>query len=681
MDLASDITSEDLQAFLQEAEEHLQVLDEDIVRLEREQGNEELLQEIFRAAHTLKGSSAMLGHQRMADLAHAMESVLDKVRKHTLEVTTPVVDALLHSLDNLNLLKEELVSSDATPVDITLVVGELEDVAESGDSSRGPAADVDAERELRLDEEALAKSGALQALGQTTHHVRVQLSRSTEWAAVRCFQVLDALRPIGDVLASAPTEAEIREERAGHLFQIALATDASPAAIRDAVLAVGEVEDVVAAPYVHVEEQPLRPEADGVPEAVAAGAREAAAPGSRQRRQASQTVRVDVERLDNLMDMVGELIIDRTRIIEIGKALEAQYGDNENVQALAKTSQHIVRVVDELQESTMQVRMLPIGNVFSGFTRMMRDLSQRMQKKTDFIVDGQDTEIDRTVVDRIRDPLVHLLRNSLDHGIEPPKERKKAGKDETGTIKLSAFHEQGHIVITVEDDGRGIDPQRIRDSAVKKQLMSAEAASRLSDAEAIDLIFLPGSSTAEKATDVSGRGVGMDIVKSNIQAINGFVNVDTSVGEGTKFTLRLPLTLATLQALLVHQDDTIYAVPVVYVVESVAVNRSDITFVDGGDVFRMRGNVVPLVYLREALGLGSDARGESDRIWVVVVQFAERYIGLGVESLMQLQEIVVKSLGSYIGDVKGVAGASILGDGRAVLILDVPSLMQAALQR
>ena len=312
---------------------------------------------------------------------------------------------------------------------------------------------------------------------------------------------------------------------------------------------------------------------------------------------------------------------------------------------------------------------------------MIRDLAQKFDKKVDFVVEGQDTEVDRTIVECLRDPLMHLLRNSVDHGIESPAVRKKAGKPETGTITLSAFHDQGHIVITVQDDGGGIDPEIVRGAAIKKGIISAEVASRLSDAESIDLIFMPGASTVEKATDISGRGVGMDVVKTNIEAINGFVHADTVLGQSTKFTMRLPLTLATLQALLVSSGQTTYAVPVIHVLETVRVAPEGISTIEGNEVIRLRENVVPLLRLNNAFRGYVTKDTQSDWTYVVVVRIGERLVGLGVDALVELQRIMIKSLGQFMDDIKGIAGASIMGDGRVVLILDVPTLVHTSIMK
>jgi two-component system chemotaxis sensor kinase CheA len=676
MDLSPDITAEDLQAFLQEAGEHLQLLDEDIVRLEREQANPDLVQEIFRAAHTLKGSSAMLGHARMAQLAHAMESVLDRVRKGALAVTTEVVDALLHSLDALTVLKEELVSPGEAELDIGRILAELEGVL-GADTVAGPETAASGENvSLELTAEQQAELAEWIGADHRALRVRAMLSQDTSWAAVRCYQVLDALRNAGTVVASVPSAEDVEAERAGLVIEAAIVTELDADEVRRLVLDVSEVRSVEISEFEFAEQ--TAPMAEQREASLTDG--DATLEGLPQDRKArmSQTVRIDVERLDAIMNLIGELVIDRTRIAQIGKMLEVRYREDDVVKALGNAASHAEKIVDELQEVAMKLRMLPIGTVFNSFPRMMRDLAQRMDKQVVFVVEGQDTEIDRTVIDRIRDPLVHLLRNSLDHGLESPSERQAAGKPEQGTVQLKAFHEQGHIVITVEDDGRGIDAQRLRKSAVAKGLISAEAASRMTEAETLELIFMPGASTAAATTEISGRGVGMDIVRSNVAAINGSISVDTALGKGTKITLRLPLTLATLRALLVSVGGTTYAIPLIYVLEAVAMEAGDIHTVGGREVIRLRGEVIPLLHLRSVLNMREAERTQAGQKCVVVARIGDKLVGLAVDSLIELQEIVVKPLGAYIGEVEGVAGASIIGDGRVVLILDAPTLLTLA---
>jgi two-component system chemotaxis sensor kinase CheA len=477
---------------------------------------------------------------------------------------------------------------------------------------------------------------------------------------------MTALSDVGRVVVSRPTAEDIEAEKVGPSYSAVISSPIGEDELRTTLDGIEDVSGVEIAPYKIKDEEVAtqRPGQNGQARA----------------NDRSQTLRIDVERLDHLMNLIGELVIDRTRMTQITKVLESRYHDDDMVQVLSKTSNHITKVVDELQEGTLTVRMLPVGTVFGGLTRMVRDLAISAEKKVDLVVVGQDTEIDRTVIERIRDPLVHLLRNAVDHGIETPEERRAAGKPETGTLKLSAAHAEGYIVISVEDDGRGLDIEKIKSTVVAKGLVTSETAERLTDAEILELIFLPGMSTAKKTTEVSGRGVGMDIVRANIEAINGFVNLDTKPGQGTKFTLKLPLTLATVQALLITVGEGLYAVPVVHVLEAVSLSSDEIWTIEGdAEIFRLRGQVVPLLRLGPVLGMESTTSEIRSEVFVVVVRLGERLVGLGVDSLTELQEIVIKSIGKYAGEAKGVAGASILGDGRVMLILDVPTLISMAI--
>ncbi|MCH7842342.1 MAG: chemotaxis protein CheA [Chloroflexi bacterium] len=724
MDLSPDISPEDLEVFLQEAEEQLELLDEDIVRLEREDDTEALLQEIFRAAHTLKGSAGMIGHHQMADMAHSMENILDQLRLGTAEVSTPIVDALLGGLDLLRTLKDDLTNAQDNQIDISQAVSVLDalsviDEKQTALKLAGPAV-------LRLDSEQEERVHTALDAGSRAYLVKIKINPDTSWTSIRCFQIIEVLSQSADIIISIPSPEDIEAERVSNLVQAVLSTDQDIQVLQQTVAEIDDIdeievieidpEDPVSKLWENllsgtpgesgdddesgqdaVEQAELdkgEASADGGEGELAAvgagvndggGAATEVKGGRRNPRsgvQQTQTVRVDVERLDSLMTTIGELVIDRTRIAQIGRLLQARYKEDELIQSLGDTAAHVSKVVDDLQAEIMEVRLMPIGTVFNGFPRMVRDLSRRFGKKVEFLVDGQDTEIDRTVIERIRDPLVHLIRNSIDHGIETPDKRVAAGKPEEGTIKLSATQEQGHIVIKVTDDGKGIDPELLRAAVVRKGLLTLEVAERLSDLEAIDLVFAPGASTAEETTEVSGRGVGMDIVKTNIESINGFVTVETKLGEGTTFTLRLPLTLATVQALLVSMNNTVFAVPAVYVLEVRHIEAADIETVEGNEVIRSRGNVVPLLRLEKVFARQDTGREyRKTATYVVVVKLGERLVGLAVESLIEMQEIMAKSLAKGLGDVKGIAGASILGDGRAVLIIDIPTLIQTTLMK
>jgi two-component system, chemotaxis family, sensor kinase CheA len=665
MNLAANITKEDIGIFLQEAEEVLQLLDEDIVKLEKEEGNSNLLNEIFRAAHTLKGSSAMLGHQRMSKVAHAMENVLEGLRKGTLKANPQLVDALLGSLDVLKELKEELNTSEEKDVDIGGAIAALE-IAANLDQPAEKKQEPQKSGQLALDKDARSKLKTALDNSQNVHHVAVKIDKASTWAAVRCFQIINELSQIGDVICSAPSQKEIEEGTVGFELELALATQSDASLTQKTITILPDISSIEISPF-KIDDVTLHIE-------------DAAAQANKSldgKVRAPQTVRIDVNHLDSLMEQIGELVVSRNRINQLSRMLESKYRGDEVIDDLGKTTVQTGKIVNTLQQDIMKIRMLPIEIVFNSFPRMVRDLARKAGKKIDFVIAGQETEVDRSVIEHIKDPLVHLLRNSVDHGIETATKREAAGKSETGVIKLSAYHEQNHICITVEDDGKGIDPNSIRNSAVKKGFIKADEAERLSDSEAIDLMFLPGLSTAEKTTEVSGRGVGMDVVKTNINSLNGTVQVSSTVGKGTKFTLKLPLTLAILPSLLISVGKMLYAIPLANIVETTKLIPEDLKTVRGQLVITSRDTVLPVIYLSNALGWSRESDQDLSNKFVVIVKSGEMTFGLIVDSLIEQQEIVIKSLGNFFGGIKGVAGASILGDGRVALIIDIANIIQS----
>ena len=565
---SADVSPEELKVFIEEADEQIALLDRDLVRLETEGDDPELIQEIFRATHTMKGSSAMLGYPRMSELAHGMESLLDALRSGKISVSAEMVDSLLYSLDILKVLRDALVSPEKRPTDIRPAVARLESAAEMAGSLGSHAGD---------------REGT------------------------------------------------------------------PPAAAKQAVAAAADHEP-----------QTTSPSPDRWTQHIA------------------QSVRVDVKTLDSLMNMVEELVIDRSRISQINRVLESKYSGDELVRDLSQTSSHVIKVINELQQDIMQVRMVPIGTLFNSFPRLVRDLAQRQGKKVEFTMEGLETELDRSIIEQIRDPLIHLLRNAVDHGVEDPERRVESGKPPIALVRLSAFQEGGHIVISMEDDGKGIDVSAVKRKAVEKGVIPADEASRLSMADAINLVFMPGFSTLDKATDVSGRGVGLDVVKTNIEKLSGSVVTESRPGEGTKFMIVLPLTLAVIQGLLVSVGGTVYVMPLASVTETLLMEQREILTIRGRHVIRLRNNVIPLVSLDGAPKLGMSRTDRRDKCFIVVAKDGEKSIGVVVDELMEQQEFVVKPLGKFLVDIRGIAGATILGDGQVGLILDVPALIKMA---
>lgn len=661
-----DISPEDLKVFLDEAEEQLQIMEDEFLVLEREADNEEVLQAIFRAAHTLKGSSATLGHRPMAELTHAMENVLDLLRRRELTVSSGLIDTLFNCLDLLKAFKEEIASGEPAGIDTQAILAELAQW-EAGSAPAGAAATYRAS--VQLTEAEYEQLAARQAAGERAYWIDVALDQTGPMPAVRAFQVLISLSEVGELFRSWPTQDEVEQDQVGAELRIVLLTKSTPEALEALIAEVPEVS------LTSLAELGAKQEAVPTTRAAQATSRPT------ERLSVGRTVRVDVEVLDNLMNLVGELVIDRTRLAQITTILEhSQDGKGSELsQELTQTSAHIGRITAELQEEIMRARMLPVDNLFRKFPRMVRDSAQALGKEINFIIRGEDTELDRSVIEVIGDPLMHLLRNAVDHGVEAPQQRIAVGKPAEGTVVLEASHEENHIIISVRDDGKGIDPAQMRASAVRKGLLTEEAARRLTDQEAINLIFAAGFSTRDQVSDLSGRGVGMDVVHQNLEKINGAIDVTTELGKGTEFRIKLPLTLAIIRALLVEIGDAVYALPLNAVNETILIEAAAVETVRGREVYSYRGSVVPLIRVGELFG--HEPPGEPpEELYVVVVNLFGKLTGLVVDNLIGEQEVVIKSLGKFIGEVVGISGATILGDGSVAMIIDAPSLVNSVIQ-
>ncbi|MBI2264146.1 MAG: chemotaxis protein CheA [Armatimonadetes bacterium] len=710
--LIFNATPEELNVFLDELEEQLQLLEENIVKLEKEK-TQQAVSEIFRVAHTVKGSAASLGHQKMAKLTHAMENILDKIRQGKIAIQKPIVDALLQSLDALKILKGEIESKKESDLDLSDLLERFAGLtaATPQKSAPPPPAPSPAPAAPKEDDfKSKVEGKILEALsqGMSAFEIKVTLASDCELPIVRAFQINMELSKIGEIPYSNPSSGQIRGgEVAFEEFYILFLGSCKK---EDCIQTINTCSDIGKVkirklakkdlPSLPVVAPPPPPESDeysgteGVLETeapVEAGelAEEAvetevilqklpeegvATPSFK----IGRTVRVNVELLDNLMNLVGELVTDRTRLTQLGVQMEIIRESDSLTEELLGTSQHISKITNELQEEIMKARLISIETVFNKFPRMIRDLADRIGKEVNLIIEGEETELDRSVIEEIGDPLIHILRNAVDHGIELPAERGKLGKPLQGTIRLTAAHQENHILITVWDDGKGMDAHAIKEKAIKKGLVDRESADRMTEKEALELIFLPGFSTAEQISDVSGRGVGMDIVKNNIQRISGSVEVETEVGKGTNFIIRIPLTLAILQALLVSLDKIVLAIPLSSIAEIVRMTQGEIKSLSGKRVFMLRGVVVPLVSLAELYNWqGKNSEKEHD---VVVVQVGEQKVGIVVDALAGKQEVVIKTLGHYVGDLPGISGATILGDGTVGLIMDVPSFVNAVAQ-
>jgi len=637
--------------FRDEAEELLQQIDADLLKLEEfvqtGEHDPEIVNSLFRALHTVKGSAGMLGFTDVQGLAHKLENLCDLLRKDRMPLSESVLEILFSGRDLLTELVEAAIGDQPSPTGVAEYIEKLdkftsiyEQTAQVIEGRGGPEQSFEA---AHAAEQTEASPNDAEAFEAEVQRLLAEAAAQKEAAAAAA--------------AAAPTDVPAFEE-------VPAPPSAAPAAV-----------------------QPPAPE-PVAPKAAPAAAGAAASPNAEQKRSSiHQTIRVDIERLDALLNLVGELVINRTRISDIANTLERLMADKASTAGgassgiiaplakdLADSAALLARTTNEIQESIMKVRMVPIGQVFDRFPRLVRDVAKARGKEVQLVISGAETDLDKTIVDEVGEPLMHLLRNNVDHGIEPPDEREKLGKARVGTISLNAYHEGNQIIIEVSDDGGGINLDKVRARGIKQGLISAD--DRLSDREIIELIFTPGFSTADVVSDVSGRGVGMDVVKRNISRLKGVFDVDTTPGQGTRFTIKLPLTLAIIQALLVRVGEELYAIPLDSVIESQRVEMVDVRTVHGNEVITLRGQVVPLVRIAEFFELGGQR--DPDKVMIVIVGLQGRQVGLVVDQFEGEQEIVIKPLSDVVGRIAGISGATILGNGSISLIIDVHSLVGEA---
>jgi two-component system chemotaxis sensor kinase CheA len=701
MEVIFDISQDELPIFLAEVDEHLQVMDEILVQLERVDSNSDLLNEVFRSAHTLKGMAGVIGHDRMTRLTHALETLFDSIRKNIVPISSPLIDLCLEAVDGLRLVRDEVVNGQSSDVDVDrLVEGILaflkmqEDktpMSLSGNNNgSNPAKPANAAKKNGKVKKVDPKQDNIVAVDEsiTDKPVEIQavIKKDSIASAARAFQLMLAMQELGEILVMDPTQEQIETSTPVAKLYAKLKSSHSDDEIFKKLNLVSEVEELIINGRSYAHEQSKAPvEQSPKPENPPKGYADTPTPSEtallvqKQRGNGhisgDMTVRTSVERLDILMNLVGELITDRNHLLQIRNRMEAEARGDGDVDKLSETVTHLGRITDQLQEEVMRIRMLPISNVMHKFPRLVRDLAQKTGKLIDLVIQGEDTELDRSMIEEINDPLIHLVRNSVDHGIESSEVRIAAGKPERGTITIAARHEQGRIILTVEDDGRGIDPEVMKKAAVHKGLISPEEAAMLTEEQAINLVFLPGFSTAEKVTDISGRGIGMDIVQTNIQRVNGVIAVDTHLGQGTQFQIVLPLTLAIVRTLLVEVGKSTYAIPLVMVTETLRLQDSDIKTIGGKPVTVLRGKTLPLIHMAEVFDLPTN-ESSSKYPFAVVVHSGKQRVGLVVDSFCGEEEVVVKSIGALVGNVPGISSAAILGDGRVTLIVDVMGLFK-----
>lgn len=666
------MNSEYLAVFLDESQEHLQAVNDHLLKLEKQPEDESIVGEIFRSAHTLKGMSATMGYEDLAHLTHNMENVLDLIRNKKKQATTEIIDIMFQSVDSLENMVNDIASGGDGKLDVTSLVAELEAIEKGSSQAVKEAAatteqvdllEVYDEYERTVLEESLEQ-------GYSVYQIKVELDEKAMLKAARVFMVFDVLNQLGDVIKSSPATELLEEEQFERDFIVTVVSKDSGEVIKNKILKISEISDVVVqsmTSFVHAtqaEDQTLQPvqekpsETKQEPEK---GKDAQKAPEN------NKTIRVNIDRLDILMNLFEELVIDRGRLEQIsGELVNAE---------LTETVERMTRTTGNLQEIILTMRMVPVETVFNRFPRMIRNLSKDLGKQVHLEIVGAETELDRTIIDEIGDPLVHLLRNSIDHGIETPEARMAVGKPAQGTVLLKAYHSGNHVFIEIKDDGAGISRDKVLNKALKNQLITEEDARSLTDSQVFGLLFEPGFSTAEQITDISGRGVGLDVVRNTFESLGGVVTVHSELHKGSTFLIQLPLTLSIIDVMLVETGGEKYAIPLTSIVETAIVNKVDLFSAHGQKVIDFRGKVVPLVFMRDVFNTPV-ADLDEDFYSLVIIQKGEQIAGLVVDSLIGQHDIVLKSLGNYLTNVFAISGATILGDGEVALIVDPNALIK-----
>lgn len=683
------------ELFITEAQEHLEALNQSMVDLEKDPGNPDVLTEIFRSAHTLKGMSATMGFDQLTELAHEMENVLDGLRSEDIEATTDIVDLLFTCFDMLGSLVAAIADESARPPDTRPLIEVLRQVYEGGKATllpsgglpppkeepEAPTSGVAAEQKPeeepgkvpaegeRKGEPAAEEAPPAAEGGEKSLRLRITLDKDCVLKSVRVFMIFKRLSKMGRVITSRPSVEDLEDEKFERSFDVFFGTEEPVEEVRKALLTIAEIHEVEAWEE-EAEEMAVEP-AGAEAEEAAPWQEEAAPPpppepgGAPTAPIRTQSVRVNISRLDNLMNLIGELVINRTRLQEVASS----YDIPELKDALANTA----RLTADLQDEVMKTRMVPVEHIFNRFPRMVRDLAKSRGKEVDFTIEGKDIELDRTILDEISDPLMHLLRNAVDHGIDSPEEREKLGKPRRGSIRLQARRDRNYVSIEVSDDGQGVDADKIFSLAVERGLMTAEERFSLAEEDILRFLATPGFSSAEEIDGVSGRGVGLDVVKNKVESLGGMLLMTSRKGEGTTFAMKLPLTLAIIQALLVKVGDEIYAIPLGVVAETAVISSHEIKYVSNQEVIFLRDETLPLLRLAEVLEVpASNGQGTFP---VVVVEVAVKSVAIAVDELLGQQEIVITSLDRFLKGIRGFGGATILGTGEVALILDIPTLI------
>lgn len=674
-----------LEMFIDESTEHLQAMNTNLLDLEKNPQDLKIVNEIFRSAHTLKGMAATMGYDDLASLTHQMENVLDGIRNENIETTTKLMDVVFESVDDLEYMVENIADGGEGKKDVTAVVSKLEKIEKgefgTNESSNDPSWKNDSDSkvtEVTYDDFEHTVIRQSHEQGYTPMQIHISLREDVILKAARVFMVFEVLEQVGEVIKSLPSVDKLEEEDFDLSFDVTLVTKTGSDEVKSRVMKVSEIDDVqiteiditdieeeeTSVPQdVTTEKQPV----DVKSEVANQGQVKQAEKDDKNSQSSNKTIRVNIDRLDSLMNLFEELVIDRGRLEQISRDMKST--------ELTETVEHMSRISGDLQNIILNMRMVPVEQVFNRFPRMVRGLAKDLNKKINLEIIGAETELDRTVIDEIGDPLVHLLRNSIDHGIEMPAERKQAGKNDEGHITLKAYHSGNHVFIEVADDGSGINRDKVLRKAIKSGIVTEENSNSMTDGQVYELLFSSGLSTTDVISDVSGRGVGLDVVKNKIESLGGNVTVTSKPGQGTTFSIQLPLTLSIISVMLVEVQKEIYAIPLSSIIETAIIKKEEIMSAHNQKVIDFRGSVVPLIDLTKFFAVPV-TRDEDDYYSIVIVRKGEKMAALVVNSFIGQQEIVLKSLGNYLNSVFAISGATILGNGQVALIVDCNALIK-----
>jgi two-component system, chemotaxis family, sensor kinase CheA len=658
-----------LEMFIEESKEHLQAINDELLNLESDSENTAIVNEIFRSAHTLKGMAGSMGFEDLASLTHEMENVLDLLRNSKLTITPEIMDVIFKCVDLIEKMVDSIESGGDGKENVTEVVSQLKKIQDPSSSDYSDlisaSREVAATAEFILDDFQATVINEAKKSGSNLYQIKVTLDGNCVMKSIRAYLVFQAVEELGELIMTNPSVEEIEAEKFDDSFTLLLLSGNSAEEVHSQLINVSEVREVIVGEKTSQEfsdagsstavevvktEETIRPQEK---EDLNAG----------KKKQRSKSIRVDIDKLDYLMNLFSELIIDRGRLDQIARKSQ--------ISELTETVEHMTRISTDLQEIILNMRMVQVEQVFNRFPRMVRDLAKELNKKVQLIIEGAETELDRTVIDEIGDPLVHLLRNALDHGLETTQERLANNKNEEGTILLKAYQSGNNVFIEVSDDGKGINRDKVLNKAIERGVVSEFDAKTLTDQQVYSLLFSSGFSTADKISDISGRGVGLDVVKTKIESLGGLITIDSTPGKGSTFHIQLPLTLSIIYAMLVRVEEETYAIPFNSIVEITTMAENQVTTLHGQNVIQFRGQVVPLVYLNEILQIPSiGTEVDQQQQFIVIVRKGNQTRGIVIDSVVGQQEIVLKSLGEYFTNLPVISGATILGNGQIALIID-----------